>query len=325
MKTFIIAEAGSNHNRNFKQAISLIDVAKEANASAVKFQTYSSETLYTKNTPDFAGHTNISKLIKDIEIPREWQPELKSYCDEVGIEFMSTPFDEAAVDELVFLGVKKMKIAGFESTDFRFVDMVASTKLPLIISLGIGFKDEHLNTLLNITSKYGNDLTLLHCNNAYPTPMEDANLNTIKKLLKMDMFKVGFSDHTKSVLTPALAVAAGAVAIEKHYTLSKRLPGPDHPFAVEPHELKKMIQNIEECELAMGIEKEEYSKSEMEFIKGRRSVVAKTNINVGDTFTLDNITTKRPFLNGCIPASDFYQVIGKTSTETYQYDDFIRL
>lgn len=325
MKTFIIAEAGSNHNRNFKQAISLIDVAKEANASAVKFQTYSSETLYTKNTPDFAGHTNISKLIKDIEIPREWQPELKSYCDEVGIEFMSTPFDESAVDELVFLGVKKMKIAGFESTDFRFVDMVASTKLPLIISLGIGFKDEHLNTLLNITSKYGNDLTLLHCNNAYPTPMEDANLNTIKKLLKMDMFKVGFSDHTKSVLTPALAVAAGAVAIEKHYTLSKRLPGPDHPFAVEPHELKKMIQNIEECELAMGIEKEEYSKSEMEFIKGRRSVVAKTNINVGDTFTLDNITTKRPFLNGCIPASDFYQVIGKTSTETYQYDDFIRL
>jgi N,N'-diacetyllegionaminate synthase len=203
--------------------------------------------------------------------------------------------------------------------------MVASTKLPLIISLGIGFKDEHLNTLLNITSKYGNDLTLLHCNNAYPTPMKDANLNTIKKLLKMDMFKVGFSDHTKSVLTPALAVAAGAVVIEKHYTLSKRLPGPDHPFAVEPHELKQMIQNIKECELAMGIEKEEYSESEMEFIKGRRSVVAKTNINVGDTFTLDNITTKRPFLDGCIPASDFYEIIGKTSTETYQYDDFIRL
>ena len=120
MKTFVIAEAGANHDQNFNQALRLIDVAKESGASACKFQTYSSETLYSKNTPDFAGYKNINKLIKDIELPREWQKDLKQYCDEKGIEFMSTPFDEKAVDELVNLGVKRLKIAGFESTDLPF-------------------------------------------------------------------------------------------------------------------------------------------------------------------------------------------------------------
>src|SRR5210317_1938510 len=138
-KTFIIAEAGANHNRNFEQAKALIDVAKAAGADACKFQTYSSETLYAANTPDFAGYKNINKLIKDIELPREWQKDLKSYCDEKGIEFISTPFDEQAVQELVDLGVKRLKIARFEATDPRFVEMVASTKLPIIMSVGIGF------------------------------------------------------------------------------------------------------------------------------------------------------------------------------------------
>ena len=134
METFVIAEAGANHDRNFNQALRLIDVASDAGANAVKFQTYSADTLYSKHTPDFAGYKNITKLIKDIELPREWQKDLKQYCDELDIEFMSTPFDEKAVDELVSLGVKRLKIAGFESTDWRFVDMIASTGLPLIIS-----------------------------------------------------------------------------------------------------------------------------------------------------------------------------------------------
>ena len=150
MNTFVIAEAGANHNRDFDQAKSLIDVAHKSGASACKFQTYSSETLYSKNTPDFAGYKNINDLIKNIELPREWQIDLKNYCDEIGIEFMSTPFDEKAVDELVDLGVKRLKIAGFESTDYRFVEMVASTGLPLIISLGIGFDYENLGSLLDL-------------------------------------------------------------------------------------------------------------------------------------------------------------------------------
>ena len=334
--TFIIAEAGANHNRNFTQALSLIDVAVESKADACKFQTYSSETLYSKNAPDFAGYKNINKLIKDIELPREWQKDLKQYCDEKGIEFMSTPFDEKAVDELVNLGVKRLKIAGFESTDFRFVDMVASTGLPLIISLGIGFElDKHLSKILEIGAKYNNELTLLHCNNAYPTPMEDVNLRLIDRLqskmwgtpenpLSSPLYKVGFSDHTESTLTPSLAVAKGATTIEKHFTLSNYLPGPDHPFALEPNQLKEMIRLIRQTELTL---KNTYSgvftSSEENFQKGMRSVVAKTNIKKGEILTIDNITTKRPFLEGNTPAKHFEFILGKVAEKDYNEDDFI--
>jgi hypothetical protein len=322
--TFIIAEAGANHNKNFEQALALINIAADAGASACKFQTYSSETLYAKNTPNFAGHTNINQLIKDIELPREWQKDLKQYCDEKNIEFMSTPFDEKAVDELVNLGVKRLKIAGFESTDFRFVEMVASSGLPLIISLGIGFKHEWIDNLLNITCKYTDDITLLHCNNAYPTPVSDIDLGMIKKLSYDNRFKIGLSDHTLLTTIPALAVAAGATVIEKHFTLSKHLPGPDHPFALEPKELKEMIDLIKITEKSFIPQESEYSDSEKEFIKARRSVVAKTNIKIGDIFTEDNITTKRPFLEGCIPAMDFKNLLGKPSNKNYEHDSFIQ-
>ena len=130
-KTFVIAEAGANHDRKFNQALKLVNLAVVSGCDAVKFQTYSSETLYRKNTPDFAGYKDVNNLIKEIELPREWQPQLKSYCDYKGIEFMSTPFDEEAVEELVGIGVSRLKISGFESTDFRFIEMVASSKLPL--------------------------------------------------------------------------------------------------------------------------------------------------------------------------------------------------
>jgi sialic acid synthase SpsE len=324
MNTFVIAEAGANHNRNFNQALKLIDVAVEARAHACKFQTYSSETLYAKNVPDFAGYKNINQLIKDIELPREWQKDLKQYCDEKGIEFMSTPFDEKAVDELVALGVKRLKIAGFESTDFRFIEMVASSKLPLVISLGIGFKMNWLGKIFEIADKYGNDLTLMHCNNAYPTPMEDTGLGVVKALsLDSGRYKTGFSDHTISTLTPALAVVAGATVIEKHFTLSRHLPGPDHPFALEPNELKEMVENIKHAELTILPQLEEYSESEKAFIKARRSVVAKCPIKKGEIFTKDNITTKRPFLEGCTPASDFEFVLGTQAQKDYEEDSFI--
>lgn len=324
MNTFVIAEAGANHNQNFKQALALIDVAVEAGASACKFQTYSSNTLYSKNTPDFAGYTNINQLIDNIALPREWQKDLKQYCDEKGIEFMSTPFDEKAVDELVNLGVKRLKIAGFESTDFRFVEMVASSKLPLVISLGIGFQINYLDKIFEIASKYSNDLSFMYCNNAYPTPIEDAGVAIVRQLTQNTKYRWGLSDHTKSTLTPALAVAAGATIIEKHFTLSKRLPGPDHPFALEPNELKEMIQHIKFAEKSIikkslgGI-----SQSEQTFKQAMRSVVAKTNIKKGDMFTIDNITTKRPFLEGNIPAKHFEFTLGKTADKNYNEDDFI--
>jgi sialic acid synthase SpsE len=236
---------------------------------------------------------------------------------------MSTPFDEQAVDELVNLGVKRLKIAGFESTDWRFVDMVASTGLPLIISLGIGFKEDYLDMINSIITKHKNDVTFLHCNNAYPTPNTDINLNTIPHLAKITNCKIGLSDHTESTMTPSLAVAMGATTIEKHYTLSKRLPGPDHPFALEPHELKQMVDNIKITETMLGNIKGEYSNSELSHAQARRSVVSKSNIKIGDILTVDNITTKRPYLEGNVAASEWFNILGTTSTKDYKPDDFI--
>jgi len=323
-KTFIIAEAGANHNRSFEQAISLINVAKESGADACKFQTYSSETLYSKNTPDFAQYKNINKLIKNIELPREWQSDLKHHCDNVGIEFMSTPFDEKAVDELVSLGVQRLKIAGFESTDLRFVNMVCSAKLPIIVSIGIGTDMRLIDTILDISTKQGiDDVTFLHCNNAYPTPPTDVNIETIRVMSNDKRYKTGFSDHTLSPLTPALAVAAGATVIEKHFTLSKFLYGPDHPFALEPSELKTMVEHIRYTESCMGIKSSNFTKSEMSFKNAMRSVVASRHIVEGEKFSSENITTKRPYIDGSVPAISYYDVIGKTSNSNIDEDSQI--
>lgn len=325
MSTFIIAEAGSNHNKNFEQALSLIDVAATAGASACKFQTYSSETLYSKHTPDFAGYKNINQLIKDIELPREWQRDLKQYCDEKHIEFMSTPFDERSVDELVELGVKRLKISGFESTDFRFVEMVASSKLPLIISLGIGFRMNYLGKLFKIAEKYGNELSFMYCNNAYPTPIEDAGISIVKQLASDTRYKWGLSDHTESVLTPALAVAVGATIIEKHFTLSKHLPGPDHSFALEPRELTEMVCNIKFAEKSILKQSRDVdtTDSEIDYEFAMRSVVAKKTIQINEVLTPENITTKRPYLPGNIHAREFEYILNTKATRNYNEDDFI--
>ncbi len=326
MSVFVIAEAGANHNRNIEQAFALIDVAADAGADAVKFQTYSSETLYSKNTPGFAGHKDINKLIKNSELPREWQKELKQYCDQLGIEFMSTPFDEAAVDELVSLGVERLKIAGFESTDPRFVRMVASTGLPIIVSAGIG---SNLNSIQNIIDwvsleQTEPDITVLHCNNAYPTPDCDINLNRIDKIKKTyPNLSVGLSDHTEGILAPSLAVAKGAMCIEKHYTISRLLPGPDHPFALEPNMLRQMINNIRTTEEMCKDTEEMLTKSEKFFQNGMRSVVAKTKIKKGQIFTTDNVTTKRPFLFESLHAENFFDLLGKKAVKEYEVDDFV--
>ena len=327
MSVFIIAEAGANHNRNIKQAFSLIDVAKKSGANAVKFQTYSSETLYSKNSPDFAGYKNINKLIKDIELPRSWQKQLKQYCDDVGIEFMSTPFDEAAVAELVTLGVKRLKIAGFESTDPRFVKMVASAGLPIIVSAGIGNNLESIQNIIDwVGSEQKNpDITILHCNNAYPTPDNDINLNRIQRIkTRYPNVKVGLSDHTEGIIAPVLAVAKGAQCIEKHFTLSRMLPGPDHPFAIEPATLKNMVENIRTAEIMCTDTTEVLTGSEASFCMAMRSVVAKERIEKGDLITTENITTKRPFVRGSIHASRFYDLLGEQSNQTYEVDDILK-
>ena len=327
-KTFIIAEAGSNHNRDKKTAYKLIDAAVNANCSAVKFQTYSSATLYSKFTPDFGGHKNIPKLIENIQLPRQWQKDLKQYCDDSGIEFMSTPFDESAIEELVNLEVKKLKIAGFEATDPRFVKLVASAGLPIIVSLGIG---SNLNTMNEVESwireeNADAEITFLHCNNAYPTPFGDINLGQMKKMIKHQpnkKIKIGLSDHTEGILTPPIAVALGAQVIEKHYTLNRNQKGPDHPFAIEPKELCQMVKNIRLSEKMLGIKKQEYSDSEMFEQKGRRSVVVVGNVKKGEKITKNNVTTKRPLLDGSVEAKEFFNILGRSFTKDLDDDSVL--
>lgn len=330
-KTFIIAEAGSNHDRKIRQAYNLIDAAVNAGVDAVKFQTFSSKKVYSKYTPDFAGYKDITKLIKDLELPRNWQKKLKLYCDDNGIEFMSTPFDERAVDELYELGVKRFKIAGFECTDPRWVKHVASTKLPLIISVGIGTNlgtmDEIVSWILEVN--HNPNITFLHCNNAYPTPPGDINLGQIHQMIdhintksNFKDIKIGLSDHTEGILAPPVAVSLGAQTIEKHYTIDKGLPGPDHPFAIEPDELSEMVKNIRLIEKMMGKKTDEYTVSEQSFSTARRSIIVKGNVSKGDIITEDNITTKRPLLEDSIPAIEYYNILGKKFNKNLE-DDMI--
>ena len=312
-KTFVIAEAGANHDRNLQQAYQLIKVAADAGADAVKFQTYSSETLYSKFTPDFAGYKKIPELIKSIELPREWHSDLKKCCDDHGIEFMSTPFDLPAIDQLFELGVKRLKISGFEATDPRIVRHAAKTGLPLIITKGIGCDVVTVGKIIDHILKENSapDVTFLHGNNAYPTPHEEAYLDTITTLRKMKYqipIKVGLSDHTEGVVIPPLAVMLGAQVIEKHFTISRKLEGPDHPFAVEPNELKEMVRNIRIAERARGT-KPGTSESEKPFSSAKRSLVVLADIKKGETLTFDNITTKRPAISGCVSARDYYDML----------------
>jgi len=323
----VIAEAGANHNRDWNIAVNLIKAAVRAKCDIVKFQTYSSEKLYSKSTPDFAGYTNINKLIKDIELPREWQKDLKLYCDDLGIEFMSTPFDKEAIDELYEIGVKRFKIAGFEATDPRIVRYAASTKLPLIITAGIGVDLRMIEEIYNWVKEENSDpdITFLHGNNAYPTPFEDINLGQIQEIKKLRLpISVGLSDHTLGILAPPIAVGLGATTIEKHYTLDRTMPGPDHPFAIEPDELAAMVENIRTTENCLGIKKAKTTTSEDSFIKATRSVVSKREIKKGELITFDNVTTKRPFLENCVPAKEFYNIQScYVARNTIEEDDLI--
>jgi sialic acid synthase SpsE len=308
--TLVIAEAGSNHNGDMKTAIELIDAAVDAGANVVKFQNYTADKLFTTKAKKVNNH-DVFELFKPLEMPESWLKDLMQYCESCNIEFMSTPFDDEAVDCLYKLGVKRFKVSGFESTDLRHIKYVASTKLPIIVSAGIGCSTEFIENIINVCSDVGcEDITILHCNNAYPTPQNEINLNTIQSILNQygDRVKVGLSDHTESTLTPALAVAMGARCIEKHYTLSKNMPGPDHFFALEPDQLKEMIQKIRVCEESLGLKKG-FTNSEMSCIQGRRSVIIKKDVFKGEIVSENNLTTKRPYYGDAVQARDYFKFV----------------
>ena len=299
--SFIVAEAGANHNRDLDLGKELIDVAADAGADAVKFQTYSAETLYSKKTPKFSylektTTKNTWQLIKDIELPREWQAELQAWARKRGILFFSSPFDYRAVDELEGLGVPAFKIASFEIVDLPLIRYAASKGRPMILSTGLATYEDIQDAVEACRHAANQDIVLLQCASLYPAPPGRMNLHAMETMRRAFGVPVGLSDHTLGIHVAGAAVALGACVIEKHFTLSRTLPGPDHPFAIEPAELGAMVQQIRDIEAALGDGRKLGPAPEEEEMhqKARRSLIAARAIPKGTRIERDMIAIKRP-------------------------------
>ncbi len=325
---FVIAEAGANHNRDLAMAKELIAVAAEAKADAVKFQTYSAETLYSKKTPRFTyleGLTDKStwQLIKDIELPREWQAELAEEARKRGLLFMSTPFDHRAVDELDALAVPAFKIASFEIVDLPLVRHAASKGRPMIISTGLADYEDISDALATCAEVGNSQVVLLQCASLYPAPPARMNLRAMTTMRQAFGTPVGLSDHSRGIHLPVAARALGACVIEKHYTMSRKLKGPDHPFAIEPGELADMVRHIHEAEVALGDgRKLGPAPDELEMHqKARRSLVAACAIPMGAQIEARMVTVKRPGFG--IKPKHIAQVIGRVASRDIEEDEIL--
>lgn len=353
-RIYIIAEAGVNHNGSLDLARKLIDAAHAAGADAVKFQTFKAANIasagaakaaYQKETTD-AAETQLD-MLKKLELSAHDHDVLLQHCRMVGIEFMSTPFDLESVDLLMALGVQRLKIPSGELTNGPLLLKVARTGLPLILSTGMATADEIRVALSALafgmcepikspvagdceraySSEHGQALlhdrvVLLHCTTQYPTPFEDVNLRGMDTLREAFGLPVGYSDHTPGIIIPIASAARGACLIEKHFTLDKHLPGPDHKASLEPHELKAMIDAIRTVEIAMGTGEKQPQPSELgNMAIARKSLVAATAIHKGEIFTEQNLTVKRPG-NGISPMK-FWEWMGKTAHRDYEADEII--
>jgi len=308
---FIIAEVGANHDGKLSQAKHLIDIAKEAGANAIKFQIYSAETLYSWRMNPLPGEKEKPfNIIKKIEISRKWIPILANYTEKQGLIFLSTPFDKEAIDQLNPF-VSAFKWASPELIDCPLLKYAAKKKKPLIISTGFYGLKEISEVLKWIRDAGGNKIILLHCTGLYPTFSEEVNLRAISTLKKKFKIPVGFSDHTINTVTPAAAVVLGANVIEKHFTLNRKLNGPDHTFALEPEELKEMVKNIRNVEknLGSGIKKPTEREIQKEKLI-RRGIIAVKDFKKGEKININNIITKRVGKGAILP-KDFSKVLGK--------------
>ena len=331
MSVFIIAEAGVNHNGSIKLAKQLIDVAAKTGADAVKFQTFKAENLVAKNTQkaDYQKQTTDASesqfdMIKKLELDVGTHKELITYCQEKNIMFLSTPFDHESIDLLSDLGLQIFKIPSGEITNLPYLRHVGSLGKQVILSTGMSNLEEvgdALNILINAgTSK--DNITVLHANTMYPTPMEDVNLNAMLTIQKEFSVDVGYSDHTLGIEVDIAAVAMGASCIEKHFTLDKTMDGPDHKASLEPEELKAMVSAIRNIEKALGSSEKKPSPSETVNIDvARKSIVASQSIKKGDKLSSKNITTKRPG-TGTSPMK-WDEIIATCAKKDYRMDDVI--
>ena len=330
-RTFIIAEAGVNHNGSFEIAKQLVDKAVCAGADCIKFQTFNSKNLVSKNAQkaEYQKKTTDSSesqldMLKNLELSKEEFIELRDYCNQKGIMFLSTPFDLESIDFLASIGVKTWKIPSGEITNYPFLRAIGKRKESVIMSTGMCTLDE-VRDAIKVLKDFGTtDITLLHCTTEYPAPYDSVNLNAMLTLKNEFGFKVGYSDHTNGIEIPVAAVAMGACVIEKHFTLDKNMEGPDHKASLEPDELKQMVLSIRNVEVALGDGKKQPSDAEKKNIAiARKSIVAAYDIKKGEMFTEDNLTAKRPG-NGISPMKWNY-VIGKSAKRDFLADELIEL
>jgi sialic acid synthase SpsE len=324
---YVIAEAGANHNRDLGLARQLIEAAADAGADAVKFQTYTGKDLYSSKTPRFEyldDERSPQELLDAIALPREWQPELAQHAESLGIVFFSAPFDRAAVDSLVDAGAPMLKIASFEIVDLPLIRYAAQTGLPLVISTGMATYGE-VEDALRAAGEAGNDrVALLRCASVYPAAPEIMNLRAMATMRDAFGVPVGLSDHTTGITIPAGAAALGAELIEKHFTVSRKLKGPDHPFALEPDELKAMVTAVRDAEAALGngrLEGPSEAEAGEMYRLARRSVIAAMDIPAGTVITHDMLTVKRPGYG--VKPRDLELLVGRTARVDIEFDDVI--
>jgi len=329
--TLIIAEAGVNHNGSINRAKEMIEVAAQAGADYVKFQTFRAEALVTRYAVKAKYQENLTDsnesqfgMIKKLELDLNAHKILIQHCKKQNIGFLSTPFDHESIDLLSHLNIPFYKIPSGEITNLPYLRHIGSIRKPIIMSTGMSTIDE-VNDALKILLEAGakkDKITILHCNTEYPTPIEDVNLNAMLTIREKTGVQVGYSDHTLGIEVPIAAVALGAKIIEKHFTLDRNLPGPDHFSSLDPDQLKSMIISIRNIEKCMGNGEKKPTKSELQNISiARKSIVAKKPIKKGEKFSVNNLTIKRPGTG--INPMDWDRILDKKSKNNYNIDDLI--
>lgn len=299
---YLVAEMSANHGQRFDEAVRIIRAAKEAGADAVKLQTYTPDTLTIDcDRPEFRigkgtiwEGRNLYQLYAEAFTPWEWQPRLKQEAEALGLHCFSTPFDDTAVDFLEDLQVPAYKIASFELVDLPLIRRVARTGKPVLLSTGMATFGEIKDAVQAIRSEGNEQIILLKCNSAYPAPPEEMNLRTIPDLRRRFGVPVGLSDHTLGIAAAVAAVALGTCIIEKHFTISRSVPGPDSAFSLEPHEFKAMVEGVREVEKALGRVSYEVTEHEQASRVFRRSLFVVADMKAGEVFTLENVRSIRP-------------------------------
>jgi N,N'-diacetyllegionaminate synthase len=331
MKTVVIAEAGVNHNGDLGLAKELIDIAAESGADFIKFQTFAAKEMVVKFAPKAkyqieSTNENYSQfeMLRKLELSVDSHLSLIEYARSRNVKFLSTAFDISSIDMLSRLGQDLFKVPSGEITNLPYLLHLGRLNKEIILSTGMSNLDE-IEAALTILEEAGtskNSISILHCTSAYPAPLIDVNLRAIQQIRDAFNLRVGYSDHTLGLEVPVAAVALGAKIIEKHFTTSRELPGPDHKASLEPEELKRMISMIRNIEIAMGEGEKRAMPSELENREiVRKSIVAKQRIYKGDLFTLENLTTKRPGTG--ISPMRWNELIGNQATRSYSIDELI--